>query len=434
MRLPRRLLILWPLYFAQGLPYGFQIIALPVLLREQGASLAEIGFASALSLPWMIKALWGPAVDRFGHSRIGRRKSWILPLQIALASTCGAAAVVPWGENLVRLAGMVFLMNLFTATMDVAVDALAVDLLEPHQLGYGNIAQVVGYKVGMLTSGGLLLSQVDRIQWTGLFLAMAVLVVLIFLATLLFRENQGGSDSTDSADERQRSGRQVPAFRDLLRTLWKALTLPGSAWLLIFIATYKTGESMADAMFKPFLYDQGFGSAEIGQWVGTYGLVFSIAGSVVGGILASKLDRLTAVGLTATLRATAVAAEWWLTTVAEPEAAQVIAITCFEQFSGGAITVAVFALMMAVVDRRVGASHYTLLATVDVFGKLGASSVSGLIAAQIGYSGLFALATFLSFAFLLLLLPLRRVIGGLTRRNRESASALEAAAAAADSP
>ena len=75
-----KLAFLLALYFVQGLPFGFQAKALPIYLREQGVGLTEIGLLGALALPWMLKALWAPLVDRYGSTRFGRRKSWIVPM------------------------------------------------------------------------------------------------------------------------------------------------------------------------------------------------------------------------------------------------------------------------------------------------------------------------------------------------------------------
>ena len=125
----RKLAILSTLYFVQGLPYGFQLIALPVYLRAEGMSLTGIGFASALSLPWIFKVVWGPAVDRYGSQRVGHRRSWILPLQAGLVACLTAAAFLPPSRGLMTLLTMVFLMNLFASTMDVAVDGLGVVLV-----------------------------------------------------------------------------------------------------------------------------------------------------------------------------------------------------------------------------------------------------------------------------------------------------------------
>ncbi|MBL8958005.1 MAG: MFS transporter, partial [Myxococcaceae bacterium] len=144
------------LYFVQGLPYGFQDTALPGFLTKLGVSMTAIGFASALSWPWALKPLWAPVVDRYGHTGFGKRKSWIVPLQFLLAVACFAAAYSEPSTSLTRLIFIVLVMNVLTATQDIAVDGYAVDRLGAADLGFGNSAQVVGYKIGMLVGGGLL--------------------------------------------------------------------------------------------------------------------------------------------------------------------------------------------------------------------------------------------------------------------------------------
>ena len=410
----RKLRILWPLYFVQGLPFGFQATALPVYLREAGLSLTAIGFATALSLPWMLKALWAPLVDRYGSERFGRRRSWILPLELVLAALCVMAAFLDPNSGLKSLLALVFLMNLAAATMDIAVDGLAIDLLSLHELGKGNIAQVVGFKIGMLTGGGLLVWASGTIGWQGLFLSMAALIFLVAIVTSAYREKRapgergrddcnGGNDPAGSAGDATRPLEQ-PTMGAVFRLLKKSFSVRGMGWLIVFIGTYKLGEQMADTMFKPFLVDAGFGREQIGLWVGTWGMLFSIVGSVAGGLLASRIRMLHAVGITAALRVLPVIGEWWLTLV-EPTAERVVAVTCAEHLFGGALTTALFAYMMARVDRRIGATHYTLLASVEVWGKIPAGWISGAITQSTSYGFIFGLAAILSVLFLGLLLP-----------------------------
>ena len=395
----RKLGILWALYFVQGLPFGFQATALPVLLRNEGLSLTGIGLATALSIPWMLKIFWAPLVDRFGSKTFGRRRSWILPLQVILALLCLAAAAVTPGESLKPLLGLVLLMNLCAATLDIAVDGLAVDLLEIPELGKGNIAQVVGFKIGMLTGGGLLVWASGRIGWEGLFLSMAALVALTTLVTLTYKERGSAGALEPEAPLSH------PGLRELLGLLKRSLQSRAALWLLLFIGTYKLGENMADTMFKPFLVDAGFAREQIGLWVGTWGMLFSIAGSFTGGILASRIGLFRAVAIAAAFRVVPVAGEWWLSLVT-PTAERVVMVTCAEHFFGGALTTALFAFMMSKVDKRIGATHYTLLAAVEVWGKIPAAWVSGFITDSTSYAFIFGLATVLSAAFLLLLLPL----------------------------
>lgn len=346
----------------------------------------------------------GPLVDRWSSPRWGRRRSWILPLQAVLALLCAAAAGISHEAGIVPLLLLVFGMNLAAATLDIAVDGLAVDLLEMPELGRGNIAQVVGFKLGMLTGGGLLVWASGRIGWSGLFVAMSVLVVAVLVFTLTWKERYQAPPGDPS------SPLTHPGLGEVLGLLGRQVTTRGAGWVLLFIGTYKLGETLADTMFKPFLVDAGYSAQQIGLWVGTWGMLFSIAGSWAGGRLASRLPLLAAVGWTAAARAVPVAGEWWLTLV-EPTATRVLAVTCAEHFFGGALTTALFAWMMSRVDRRIGATHYTLLASIEVWGKLPVAVASGALADHTSYPTLFGLATLLSLAYLLLLGPLSRVPG-----------------------
>ncbi len=398
----QKIALLSALYFVQGLPYGFQSAALPNYLRKSGVSLTHIGFAGALAMPWAFKVFWAPLVDRHGSPAFGRRKSWIVPLQGLMGLCCFAAAFCPPQGFLAPLLALIFALNLFAATQDIAVDGLAVSLLDESELGLGNAVQVVGYKLGMLTGGGLLVAASVWVGWNGLFFAMGALCLLVMFGTLAFREQA----STPPHQPH-------PSLSAVLGKLLEALKLPGTAWLLVFVASYKVGEVMADKMFGPYLIDHGISEATIGLWVGTYGMAASLSGSLLGGLLASRWRLLAAVGLTAALRVVPLVLQWALTAGLVPvEPAWVVGITCTEHFFAGALTTAMFAFMMSKVNRSIGATHYTLLASVEVVGKTPGGLLSGKLADATSYGTVNAVAALASAAFLLLLVPM-----GLRRRH-----------------
>ncbi len=400
------LLSLLSLYFVQGLPYGFQAVAVPVILIERGVAIQHITLLGvALGLPWILKVLWAPLVDVVYWERLGRRRSWLLPMQAGLILACLAMAAFGEDSSVPLLLLIVFLMNLFSATMDIAVDGYAIDLLEEEQLGYGNIAQVVGAKIGMLVGGGLLLSQQERIGYPGMFMIMSVCVLVVAMWTWWQPEAPGASVPAAALRTSLRD-KMVEAWAILRRVLSR----PDTRALLVFVLTYKAGESLADALFKPFLAAElGYSTAEIGRLVGTWGMLFSLTGSFLGGVLASQTSLLRAVTLCAVLRVLPIAAEWWLVAGFSVSPDHVLAITCAEHFFGGALTTATFAFMMSRVDERMGASHYTLLATLEVVGKLAASAQAGFWVSRFGYAPIFGAATGLSLLFLLVLIPLQRL-------------------------
>jgi hypothetical protein len=110
-----KIVLLLALYFVQGLPFGFQSKTLPIFLRVRKLSLSKIGFAQALSAPWLLKFLWAPFIDKYGRSSsLGRRKAWIVPTQCCLAAVCLLASAISHTDSLVPLLSCVFVMNLLT--------------------------------------------------------------------------------------------------------------------------------------------------------------------------------------------------------------------------------------------------------------------------------------------------------------------------------
>jgi predicted MFS family arabinose efflux permease len=387
----KKLTVLTALYVAQGLPYGFQTSALVLYLRAAHVSLTALGFANLLAAPYLLKFLWAPLVERYFSPRIGRRKSWILPAQAALMLACGAGAFIQ-PTRIGPLVSLVFVMTLIAATQDIAVDGLAVDLLDADELGLGNIAQVSGYKVGMLFGGGILVWASRWIGWRGIFLGMAGVVAVAFVIVFFFEEPP--SEHTE--------GERV-TLDDVLVTLGRALRSPESLWLLIFLFTYKTGEAISTSMFKPFLVDAHAPIQRIALWEGTYGLIASALGSAIGGLVAQRAPLGSALWITAAGRVIPQGLQAFIAATGRVTAGMVISSTCAEHLFGGALTTVVFAFMMSRTNKRVGAAHYTLLACVEVAGKFPGSWVAGFLAHRLGYTAALSTGTALSAAFLGLL-------------------------------
>ncbi len=381
------------LYMSQGLPFGFQVTALPVYLRESGISLTIIGYSTSLALPWLLKALWAPLLDSFWSRRLGRRRTWIIPLQVLMIVSM-LAAFYTSRLGLIPLLVNIFFMNLFAATQDISVDGLAVDILKEGDLGPGNTAQVAGYKLGMIISGGVLVWMSAIIQWNLLFLIMGVIAAIPLLLIILYKEGDGCK--TVCAE---RIG-----LRDVVSIFTDSVKNPAFKWLLLFVGTYKSGEIIIDVMFKPFLIDAGIKSSEIGLWVGTYGMAASIAGSLAGGVLASKFNVYRALFTASIARLFPLIFIVFLT-FGIPCKGYVIASTLFEHFFGGMLTTTLFAFMMWNSDKRIGATHYTILASVEVLGKMPGSFFSGVITEFAGYTDTFIAGTVIS-AAVIFILPL----------------------------
>ncbi|MEO7386658.1 MAG: MFS transporter, partial [Gammaproteobacteria bacterium] len=175
--------LLLALYLAQGLPYGFFTLALPVLLRDAGLSLKAISALGLLALPWAFKFLWAPFVDQRGS-----RRGWLLGLQGASLAGALFLAGLDVNANYPLLFAAAFAFNVIAATQDVVTDGLAVRLLDIRERGLGNGLQVGAYRLGMVLGGGLLLWLFARTNWTVMFLCMAALLACTTLPVLRFRE------------------------------------------------------------------------------------------------------------------------------------------------------------------------------------------------------------------------------------------------------
>jgi MFS family permease len=371
--------LLVSLYLSQGLPFGFFTQALPVLLRQRGYSLPDIGLANLLALPWVLKFLWAPIVDRRGHGRFGRRRGFILPIQLmTVAVLVALAAMDPaWGMRPLLVA--VFLCNLFAATQDIATDALAVDLLGPDERGLGNGIQVAAYRVGMIVGGGALLVAFERIGWAWSFLTMAGVLALATVPIAAWTEPR-------------RAASPGEAFDWAALGVWWTRT-DTAAWMLLLFA-YKAGESLASAMVKPMMVDAGLGTADVGWISGTIGSAMGLAGAMLGGWTAQRFGRRAAVLAFGLLQTATVAGYALLPPV--PSFDTFAAIAAVEHLCGGAATVALFTAMMDACRSERAATDYTVQACVVVAATGLAATVSGYVAKHLGYPGHFAVSAALS--------------------------------------
>nr|MBA2544056.1 MFS transporter [Deltaproteobacteria bacterium] len=311
MRTRTKLLLLGSLYLSQGLPYGFFTQALPVLLREQGLSLPLIGLSQLLMMPWALKFVWAPWIDRVRAPRFGKRRAVIIPLQLASCAVLASLALASGPDGLWALSIAVLLVNVCSATQDIATDALAVEVLSPEERGLGNGLQVGAYRVGMIIGGGFVLWLFARTDWTIAVLAMAGCLALATLPIWFVRE--------PAHVERDRPPPTAfPAIKVAFRRL--------GPWLVV-LATYKTGEWFATGMLRTFFTDaftamrtaerghplpagvqDPFIFEQLARILGYVGFSCALVGAIVGGVMARTLGRRRALIVFGILQTIAIAA------------------------------------------------------------------------------------------------------------------------------
>lgn len=391
----RVMLLLASLYVAQGLPFGFFTQTIPVLMRQQGISLGVIGLAQLLAIPWALKFVWAPLVDRYGT-----RRSWILPLQAASVVIVLATSFLDPLHGFGPVLALVLAANLVAATQDIATDALAVKMLDPRSRGLGNGIQVAGFRVGMILGGGALLVLYGTLEWTGATRILAAGLLLSTLPVLFLRE-------ATVAPPRERAG-----WRDA----WSWLSLPGArTWLLVLLA-YKTGDALATGMLKAFLVDGGIDIEGIGRILGYVGFAAGFAGAIAGGVLTTRLGRRRAlvsfgVAQAVSVAAYALAARGVSTVGPPPDTPlltlnEIYVLAGLEHFSGGMATAALFTAMMDACRVEHAGTDYTLQASAVVIATGVAQGASGFVAQSLGYAPFFLLSAVVSAAGTMLVVAL----------------------------
>ena len=418
MRTREKLALLTSLYLSQGLPFGFFTQAVPVLMRQEGRSLPDISQATWLMAPWALKFLWAPLVDRWGWRRIGRRRSWILPLQAAAIVLAGGLFWLG-RAGIGTLMAALFVTNLISATQDIATDGLAVELLADGERGYGNSVQVAAYRAGMILGGGALLAAYDVLGPPVTFLGMAAILAVATVPIALHREAPPPPSASAAPPG-------AGAWLDVARR-------PGmGAWLAVLVV-YKGGEALAYGMVKPLFVDRGLSMADIGLLLGTVGFLAGLIGAVLGGVLVNRAGRARALRVAGLLQIAGILA-YVAPAAGLGGAGALAAASVLEHLTGGVATVSLFTVMMdACTDAADTGTEYTLQASVVVIATGLAQAASGSVAARLGYAGHFLAGAGLSAAGLALtwwvlarglVLPLIPALGGARPLPTPSPSAI----------
>ena len=376
---PSKAALLGSLYFAQGLPFGFFYQALPVLMRERDYDLVLIGLSSLLAAPWGLKFLWAPMIDRYGHPGFGRRRSFIVPLQLASVLLLAVIAAYGTDRDLNALLIFVFVVNLMAATQDIATDGLALDVLEPEERGPANGLQVAGFRVGMIVGGGALLMLVGSLGWSATFTTMAVLMLVATIPVVLHREAP-----------------QPPMEESSWLSIATALVQrTGSFRWLTVVGTYKIGHHMAQSMLRPYMVDQGVPASEIGLALGVVGATAGLFGAVAGGASVRSLGRPRALLIFGIAQAVALLGYGACVSL-EASVALVTLVSAVEHFISGMATVALFTVMMDYCRPDSAATDYTLQASLVVVATAAANVLGGVSATYFGYGPHFAVAAVVS--------------------------------------
>ncbi len=372
------------LYLAQGIPFGFATEYLPVVLRESGTSLTKIAALSWLQLPWQLKILWAHAADRPEVRR--RSRHAILAMQLALTGTVAAFAIAPLKEAFTLWMALTFLAALFAATQDVLVDAFAVRVLRSEERGFGNTAQVAGYRLGMLVGGAALLVLVGFLGERVTLLACAGAVALASVGAFFGSEEVAPESSArpDEATTAHAAKGVWPLVRHILHR--DAVTVA------IVAVTFKLGLHMAGSLLKPMAVDYGWSKQQIGAAVVSVGSVSALAGAAAGGAVHRWIHEKRALAFALVVQALVCAPLVMVDRLHAPIGLTTFAIAS-EHFGSGLGTTVLFAALMSATRPANAGMHYTVLQSLNAFAIGIGGLVGGILADRIGKEATFAIAT-----------------------------------------
>jgi PAT family beta-lactamase induction signal transducer AmpG len=382
----RRVAAVLLLGFSSGLPLALTAGTLQAWLAVENVDITTIGFFTLAGQPYIYKFLWAPFMDRFAPPIFGRRRGWILIAQIALLAAIAFMGTLSPRETPWLLGGTALLVAFLSASQDVVIDAYRTDVLREPERGAGAAISVMGYRIAMLVSGGLALVLADQVLgWSGMYLLMAVLMVIGMVATWF-------------APEPEDAGRAPATLRAaFVEPLREFLTRNGAWLLLLLIVLYKLGDAFAGTLTTAFLIrGVGFSATDVGTINKALGLAATITGALVGGAWMAGLGLYRALMSFGVLQAVTNLGFMALAMAGKSYSLMVAAVAA-ENLCGGMGTAAFVALLMSLCNHRFSATQYALLSALAAVGRVYVGPASGYLVVAIGW------APFFFFTFLIAL-------------------------------
>ena len=386
--------ILLILGFASGLPLALTSGTLQAWMTVENIDLKTIGFFSLVGQAYVFKFLWSPLMDRYTPPFLGRRRGWLLATQFLLLIAIAAMGFLEPSTQLRWMAALAVVIAFCSASQDIVFDAWKTDVLAAEERGTGAAISVLGYRLGMLVSGGLALWLADRwLGWQGMYWLMAALLIPCIIATLL------APDPSDVIP--------VP------KTLEQAVAAPlrdffgrNNAWLiLLLIVLYKLGDAFAMSLTTTF----GFDAGEVGMVNKTLGLFATIVGALYGGVLMQRLTLFRALLIFGVLQGVSNAG-YWLLSITDKHLFSMATAVFFENLCGGMGTAAFVALLMTLCNKSFSATQFALLSALSAVGRVYVGPIAGWFVEAHGWPAFYLFSVVAAVPGILLLLICRRTL------------------------
>jgi len=398
-----RLLLILVLGFASGLPLLLTSSTLSIRLRESGVDLTAIGALSIVGVPYSLKFLWAPLLDRLPipglTARMGRRRGWMLAIHVVLIAAIAAlGAIDPGGATaasgdsggdqgaVLAIAGIALLVAFLSATQDIAIDAYRVEILDEAEYGAGAAMAVYGFRGGMLmaTVGTLYLA--EWLDWELAYLLTAATLVLGIIAIFAAPEPPqptGVAEPPRSAGELFGEAYWAPLKEFMARDGW--------VLLLLFVLFFKFGDALLSQMAGALYVDLGFEKSTIAEVGKLYGFVAVMVGTFCGGLAVAAAGLGPTLVVAGVLQAISNVGYWRLAEAGN-DVTTLAWVVGFENFATGLGQTAFVAFLMQLCDKRFTAAQFALLTSIVAFSPKVLVAPAGFIADALGWPA-FCLAT-----------------------------------------
>jgi PAT family beta-lactamase induction signal transducer AmpG len=392
-------LFTWFLHFALGISSGLPLLltgsTLQAWMTDQHVDLKAIGLFALVGIPYSLKFLWAPFMDRYRLPFLTKRRGWMILTQIFLAlSILGLGFTDPLTSS-VKTAVFALLVSFMSASQDVVIDAYRTESLIGNELGLATSSYITGYRVGMLVAGAgsLLLVGEYQLSWQQIYALMASMLSVGVVAALFAPEVK-----TIAHAKTLKEAVIVPFV--------EFFTRPQAFWVFAFILFYKFGDNLAGAMTTPFILKMGYTKVEYALVAKGAGFFAVIAGGVFGGPLMLRLGIVRSLWIFGIGQAIAVAGFALLASV-DHHLNILSLVIVSENFFIGCGAAAFTAFLSSITNKKFSATQFALLTALMSVSRSVLSAPSGWLAEKLGWVEYFLMCVVLAVPGLLLLLKIQ---------------------------
>jgi len=372
-----------------------------------GVNLTAIGLFSLMSLPYSLKFLWSPVIDRFSLPFLGRRKGWLFVTQIALAVAIAGMSFGEPSHALKFVAVIAFAIAFLSATQDITIDAYTTDISDASEVGAASGTKVLGYRIAMIATGAGALVLADLLSWQTVYFLLGVIMLILAVVSTRLPEPVLRDRPPMSMNE---------AIRMPLVDFFERMGKGRAISILVFILLYRLGDSMINSMTTPFLIQTGFSQTDVGVVQGGVGLFATIVGVLAGGAVIARIGINRSLWVFGVLQAASNFA-YMLLAYAGRQYQVMVGAIIIENLCYGLATAALVGFIMSLCNPRFSATQYALLSSLIAVGRDVVAAPSGSLAQMMGWP-LFFLVSVIAAIPGMTLLPLfapwrRQSIGNL---------------------